>query len=241
MNFIKTVSISKYFTFLIVIFPILTIYKSPIPEIRLSTFILILLTPLVLKGVSKKNNIGSKVGKKFIVFFFYILFSTLLSILFLVEDFDINLIALRVTKFILLPTLVLLIINKKYFNLRYGLQLLEKITLIASVFLIFQTIIFYSTGILISGVIKPFLEYDAYATHDYLEMALPFYRPTSFFAEPSHFCYFAIVGLIYSLWGFIDKPKKIIYALIISLAILLSTSGQGLVLLIFCWTFYVLK
>ncbi len=58
------------------------------------------------------------------------------------------------------------------------------------------------------------------------------YRPSSIFLEPAHLAQYCIMGLIMCLF---DREKRIKEAIVISLGILCTTSGMGIVLVLLCW------
>jgi hypothetical protein len=61
------------------------------------------------------------------------------------------------------------------------------------------------------------------------------YRPSSFFFEPSQMCQYCFIGLMYSLYQWGKNKKSIGFGLFISLGMILTTSSQGIVLVIGCW------
>lgn len=64
-----------------------------------------------------------------------------------------------------------------------------------------------------------------------------FYRPSAFFLEPSHFFIYAFPHLFLVLFG--GKEKKHLYAaLLISLGMVLTTSGMGIAATVGAWVLY---
>lgn len=61
------------------------------------------------------------------------------------------------------------------------------------------------------------------------------YRPSAFFIEPSHFAKYCIWGLGFCLFGETQEIRK---AICISLGIILTTSGMGIILVAFMWFFW---
>lgn len=66
---------------------------------------------------------------------------------------------------------------------------------------------------------------------------MSFYRPSAIFLEPSHFAIYCIPVLFYNLFS--DRDKHIGGSVFISLGVLMSTSGIGLVALVAIWSLYV--
>ncbi len=234
-------SLEKYFySFFIVIFPLLTIYRSPVPGLRLSTLLLLLITPLLIEKSLTRNTLASKTSKFFFLLCLYLFCSTSFSVIFgSVINNDISLIYFRLFNFIIIPILGVFIFSKRYFDLNLGLRILINITIVSSIFLIFQTTVFYTTGKLLSGVFLSYVDYAQYAENDYSAWAKHLYRPTSFFTEPAHFCQFAFVGLVYSLFGNEYIQNRNLKALVISTAMILSTSVQGIMLVFLIWAIFI--
>lgn len=67
------------------------------------------------------------------------------------------------------------------------------------------------------------------------------FRPSSLFLEPAHFSYFVAVPLAYMLGVMRTNWKTIIGAMIITVALVLSTSSSGLLVLVICWAFFFSK
>lgn len=229
-----------FYSFFIVIFPLLTIYRSPIPGLRLSTLLLFLITPVLIEKSLTRNTLASKTSKLFFLLCLYLFCSTTLSVLFgSVINNDVSLIFFRLFNFIIIPTLGVFIFSKRYFDLTLGLKILINISIVSSIFLIFQTTVFYTTGKLLSGVFLSFVDYAQYAENDYSAWAKHLYRPTSFFTEPAHFCQFAFVGLVYSLFGNEYIQNRNLKAIVISTAMILSTSVQGIILVFLIWVIFI--
>ncbi len=67
---------------------------------------------------------------------------------------------------------------------------------------------------------------------------MDFYRPSAFFLEPSHLFLYAFPCLFLSLFSWYEKKESRICALLISLALVLSTSGMGIGVLLAAWVIF---
>lgn len=65
--------------------------------------------------------------------------------------------------------------------------------------------------------------------------AEPLYRPSAFFLEPSHMATYCTVGLLSALFG---RNPDFKIAVVVSVGLLLSTSGIGMILCAASWTCY---
>ena len=67
-----------------------------------------------------------------------------------------------------------------------------------------------------------------------------FYRPSAFFLEPSHFSLYSIPCLCMLLLSHSPEKKRIKKAALLTVGLVLSTSGLGIVICIFIWGIYIL-
>lgn len=63
------------------------------------------------------------------------------------------------------------------------------------------------------------------------------YRPSALFLEPAHLTQYCIIGMVFCLF---DEAPNMRNAIIISLGILCTTSGMGIVLVFVCWGWWFL-
>ncbi|TYZ24845.1 hypothetical protein [Selenomonas ruminis] len=111
-----------------------------------------------------------------------------------------------------------------------GYKLWKLFAVVSSIFILVQMTVFWTTGVIISGYL-PFL--DTIYTDDTVKMQgwdSTRYRPSSFFAEPSH--YGTYVGAFLLLYLFQGKNNKIIISLLV-LGIIVSVSSAGFTILFF--------
>lgn len=222
----------KIFTILIVILPIISVYKSPIPGVDMGTFLVILLIFFIV--LYSKNKLFTP--KWLVIMLIYIITSTLISLL--VQSTTLNLsVVLRCGKFVFLIVTILILGYNTLFDFKLGIKCLKIVSISAAIYIFIQTIVYRGFGILLPNGFLNYVTYDAYVSLDYTNMAIHFYRPSAFFLEPAHCVQYLSLYLCYSIFGY--KRKGILNewksAICISVGIILSGSGQGLLILGICW------
>jgi hypothetical protein len=114
-----------------------------------------------------------------------------------------------------------------------------RISIVATIYIIIQYIAYYGFGILLMGHISFMPIYSAQIYGEFTYNIKNFYRPTSFFLEPSHLVQYVTIGLILVLFRRKNFCKgDFLKAVFISAAVILSTSVQGIVVLAAIWTIW---
>lgn len=226
------INIKKAYTILIVCFPILSIYRSPISAVDLGTFLMCTLGAIVL--FLKRGEIQYK--KIILSLIIYVMTITIISIFSAPLYASTFSILVRMFRLVILLG-IFMFCDKEYFDLNYGMKLLQKITIIASIYLILQFLIYTVSGYILPSFIPGLTKLEGIAYRSTLSAYARFYRPTSFFLEPSSFVYFASLMLVCSLFleNYFVLEYKEITAVLITIAILLSTSGQGFIVISVTW------
>lgn len=240
---IQKISLKQLYTFFIIFYPFLNIYKSPIKFINLSSFIILIL--IVFLIISK--NFKSKIYKNdYVVFLFllalFLFFLTILSILIFQR---VNILSVVGRYFFLFFYIFLLRLTYDFFDVDLGIKVIRKLSVIACFTLIFQILFFYFFGILLK-VYVPFLKLNP-GLKGALELLysniknVNKFRPYTLLGEPSHFAYYISISLAVLL--FLDKnitSKKFKFVLgLYSVSLILSTSGTGIYLLVIIIIFYI--
>lgn len=118
------------------------------------------------------------------------------------------------------------------------------IGVLSSVFIVFQTIIYYLFHYYIPGTI-PFLKHqdflDAFANSVNSNLFNLTFRPRSFFTEPSTFSAYVAIALAFTLPNFWKNRKSTIETIIMSIGLLVSLSSTGIVLCIVMWLVYIIS
>ena len=133
------------------------------------------------------------------------------------------------------------------FDIKRLLKYCRYIAIIATALIMLQYFCFYLLGFHLQLVAIPLLNPSHAQWFGLIRTGLigvtgtrlAFYRPSSFFLEPSHFSIFCIpviATILFSRTG--DEKKERMTALFVSLGVLLSTSGMGIGAIVFCWGLY---
>lgn len=211
---------SKGYSLLLALLPVFMMYKVPVINLGVSTTMIFIsaIFAILLIVVNKKLYIVPTVCA-FLAYFFYIAFKS-----------NITGVCLCIAIIIHLLVIANGAIDekslKKYF---------EVISCIAAVCVIIQFFIhlFFNVHIpliRIDWCLDEMEKYRSAITTGIESEGI--YRPSAFFLEPSHFAQYASIGLASSL--LLGKPnyKK---ALLISMGIIFTTSGMGIVLVAAIW------
>lgn len=133
------------------------------------------------------------------------------------------------------------------FDIQTFIKYCRRIAIVATVLIILQYFCYYILGFHLQLVAIPLLDPSHSQWFGLIRTgligvtgrALGFYRPSSFFLEPSHFaiyCTPVIAATLFSRTG--DEKRERRLALFVSLGVLLSTSGMGIGAIVFCWGIY---
>ena len=220
------------YNFLCVYMPLLYIYSSFVPGVDWGTAIVLLCIPLFL-GETKRNNESAPS-----TLWAIIVYSTLCSLINLATGMyysEPTAIIMRTGRFAVVMFVMFYWGSSKLFVPEKYIKLLRGLSLFVAAYAILQTIVYKLTGIQLINVIGNVNSDLSILSDNGLQ-----YRPPSIFLEPSHVCYFLTPYLCFLLFftqHTNDKKskKKLFEAMIISLGMLFTTSGQGLIVLAVCW------
>ncbi len=220
---------NKTLAFLIAIIPIAYIYAFPFLINNFGNAILLLIClPIVLYNIYYDNHFIFDKAIKYYIFFS--LYTVIISLIYISRynnsDSNRSLIAFIVFTFVY----ILLIGYKKY--LVYFLRYYKSLSVLFSIFLIIQFVAYHFLAIKLSGIF-PFLKtYYEIEGEAFVIGFNEIVRISSFFIEPSHFALYVAPALCIFLWDIGDKSKyRSLYIIVIGLAMILSTSANGIILL----------
>jgi hypothetical protein len=188
-------------------------------------------------GMTKKENFNNEKSNGLVIISFYIVFITLISMS--IDSSQIVNVFVRSVRF-LFYVFTVYFLSKKFFDFKIAVEAIRKISIFATVYVILQTIIYRIFGLILKGFIPLIPLYTSqYESFNYeLQYKTMFYRPTSFFLEPAHFAQYIIFGLVICLFSDDFRLKNVFVALFLTAGIILSTSGQGLVIMVFIWLIF---
>lgn len=225
--------INKIWLIAIAMLPILNNYHISFLNQRLGIIVIILLTPFVLI-----NSIGRKYrkGRMHIIAFWVVV-----TIIFVVNA----IVNKTETSWIFEFLYLLLLISSIFISTRQSkvnsntfIYSVVWIATISSLIIIFQYMLYFVFSIHVPFIFKSLLsDQNRVLYNNLLETGMHsgYYRPSSIFLEPAHLAQFSVVALIFSLFLKNRKRIHILFPILISISILLSTSSQGIFLAIFIW------
>lgn len=226
--------LKNIYSVFVALLPIIAIYASGIPGLTLGDVLLAVFTCLSLL-VSYPENSRTRVFSILVVTCIYFVFTALVS-----NESETLTLIIRCIRFVFYVS-CLLATSRKLFRFKIAATSISVVTVFASLFIYLQYILYYMSYTILPGKI-PFINIylTDYLSIDYERMYLQhFFRPTSIFLEPAAFCQYAIVGLIIQL--FHSKSRtSVLFAVVTTLGIVLSTSMQGIVVACFLWIVWIL-
>ncbi|MGE5329460.1 MAG: hypothetical protein ACM3KR_08130 [Deltaproteobacteria bacterium] len=225
----------KLYTILVVMFPILSVYATPIPKLSAADMAMVLLLPIFIVGfLIKKNKIKSKVIPV-TVFIFYILLTLLMQIA-LKENVSV----LSTIRYVLY--LIFLLLAFEYFIFQYGVKVLKIVTLSVSIYVIIQYLTYSLFSFTLPWCIEGLKVMDeSFILMKQSEYYMTFYRPTGIFMEPTHFAQYCVVYLVYLLLYDVKQKLQLFNALLVTAAVIASGSSLGFIFLIIVWGIYYAK
>lgn len=229
----------KIYTALIALLPIISIYASGIPGVNLGElFLIVFLYYTIL--FNRKSVLNQNKEPMIVIFGGYIILSTLLSLF--IDSSQTNNVIIRMLRFVFY-LFVIFYLSRKFFDFEYASKLIMNASALGTIYIIIQNIFYRSWEIVLKGFV-PFLSvYNSqYETTNYSEIyQAQFYRPTSFFLEPAHYSQYALIGLVAYLFSAQPNRKNLLLSAFLTFGIVLSTSGQGIMIAGIIWVLFVLQ
>lgn len=230
--------LKKIYTIIVLSLPILSQYKSMIPGFSISDFMLLLIMSLIIFYLLKEDykiNVRITLKSPFFWFILYIICGSMLSSItqYYASIADIIIRSIRYIFYILCA----FFISSIFFDFDYFIKGYKKVAIFATVFIIVQTLLFKFKGYVLMGTI-PGLEVNnpGYSEEAINNLYTYFYRPSSIFLEPGYYAQYITPYLAYTLFTRNKTFKsKFIEALYLTVGLMLSTSGQGIIIGLFIW------
>lgn len=234
--------LTKIYTFIIITIPITSQYKSFIPGISIGDLFLLLSLPFAIYIFSYYGwDIKKTLENPFIWLAIYIIVGSLISVLFQQVGYSITDILVRSIRYIFY-IFCAVVISNLFFNFKYAMRWYGRLVLFATIYLILQVILYRTNGIFLTGTIPGLdLANELYDFEKSKILLANFFRPYSIFIEPGYYSQFVIPYLAYCLFKKNDESKpqpEIFKAVFITVGIVLSTSGQGLILGAVIWVIW---
>lgn len=220
--FLKNFSI-----WLLILLPVLNIYQVG----SLDLDVILMLAFAVAYVLTNQVISISPMGMRIIGFSFYILGISAINILLGVKYAYASDILLRSFKFCFY-LLVLFMLFSEYLTYENIMKVYRIVAYAAAFYLFLQTVFFYGAGITLPS------RFGSSQTAANYSIG----RLRSFYSEPAALAYSLIPLIACSLFGpqTITSKKSLTDAVVVSIAIVLSTSGQGILAAAFLWAIWVL-
>ena len=238
----------KAYTLITVLLPVLAVYSSPISGFDLGTFVVLGFGACCVLDLFIKNSWKIKFHGALLL---VVLYTALVTTITVIDTNSIHYsseisIIMRTARFVLMLVIMLFIATPSYFDYELFEKYLRRATLFVCVYAMAQFVFYTFTGlklINVFGATKQGVQFEA--TLDEYETT---YRPPSIFLEPSNVTYYIVPYLAISLFasfsemklGKRDKRRDIIDAIIITLGVVCTTSGQGAVVIAVGWLLWVI-
>lgn len=227
-------------TVCIFVIPILRYYDVIGTSISLYTFLRVILAfiALLLFFTSKKKSVNNSLSKSKMYFTFFCIYS--LFITFFYEIFtDLSLNSINTYLMFILTELLLILLFYIKFDAKKVFSIYSFFVWTIVIISIFQWVLIFS-NIRIDFKL-PFHEYSA--SWDFLN-GLKFGMialPTALFSERAHFSIYLVPYIAFTLFSKeLVLRKRLLKAIIVTIAVLVSVSGNGVILVLLCWALHFL-
>lgn len=226
----------RFYSVAVALLPVLASYASGVPGFSAADVILALCCVGAVLGnyFRRINEFTVKPVLIVVALYLIVLFDLITALVQQSPEYG-NMIIRAVRYFFYLAVVV--ICSCRMLDLALCKKAVKIITLLASVYIFLQYVLYTLFGVILRGYL-PFLRLyvEGYAATDYAALYSAMYRPTSFFLEPAHFARYAVVGVALLLFdGEKLRAGDVLGAVFASAAVLVSTSAQGYVLLALVW------
>lgn len=245
MYSIKTSKAGKasIFTFLIVFMVWANVYKLPNIPLGIGEIMMVIFFPLYFRfdiDFSLKNY-----ERGFIIWFFY---SFLVSLV-LFNYWEVPLSKFFSIARVFFYWILIFFLGKNLFSFEIFKKWLVVFSIALSLFILVQSVVYFSTGIYVPGYIlsAPLNDGGVYGWEMY-EMSLRnagwkgFLRPSGFLCEPAHCAEVLFLSILVVMFDENRKIlKKIFLMLLFTLAVFMTKSVEGVLLFVYAWLFFVIR
>lgn len=229
---------TRAYTWMVALLPNVAIYASGVPGINLGELALITVIGLIaLTSVSVVRGSAARLAPGLHLVAAYAGIVTMSTLLF--ADSAAVTVVPRLLRFVFY-LLVVDVASRRYFNASLGMKVVVGVAAANTAVIAIQSIIYNRFGVVWRGWL-PFLSLytEAYAKDDssalYTQL---FYRPTGLFLEPAHYSQYALLALVVVLFRWNERVFGLLLAVVFTAGIALSTSGQGILIVVLVWAIY---
>lgn len=228
---IKNDMLSKTYTFIVVSFPILSMYIV-ISSLTLGDLLLLSLFPILLfqkRAYTIKTFLSSILSFYFLYIFcqFYILYSF--------DFISSNDVVLRTLRY-LFYILCIILFSKRYFIPDYALVVYKYIAVFACLFLILQLLCLYFFNYYLPGYLPIFSVREDLLNFSFTSVSEN--RARSIFAEPAEFSTYIVTFLAIQLFSIRKNKNDLLLSLFLTISVFLSLSSTGILVSASIWLFW---
>ncbi len=194
------------------VLPVVMCFKIPIVNIGLSTALICLFVVFAVSKIKIGYNVTLKIVITAVIV--YLISRSLLA------PFNVVL--------LLIVYIHLIGFSNGTVDSRITRRTIELVSYVSSYIVIVQTLLYYVFGIRSTLLVEALLidENKYYVANQV--MASGMYRPSAFFLEPSHFAEYCCIGLLSILFPEKNRKSNKMWAIVIALGCLCTTSGIGI-------------
>lgn len=227
--------IDKIFTLCVILYPILSIYSTPIMGVTIADMLLGFILVYIVLGMIKYKKINRKnIVTPLLYIGIYILFQVLVLMLFKDSKY-INEIIMRSFRYIVY-IIVVSLLSRKFFKYTYAKIYLEKVSIFSTFYIIIQTILIRVFHYYLPGTIPGMtLTNELVSKFNETANQLTLIRPRSIFSEPAGYASYVIVFFVIKLFSCEYEKNRMKVCIFISIGILCSMSNTGIVLSVILW------
>lgn len=226
------------YSIMIGLLPLLSIYRDPLGIAEIGTILLIICIPIIIFfRLTEKIKLSHSIVNVVLILFLLDAGWTITFGNYNNSSFKTAYLTWIIMLICLIPHLIFGI--NILFDRIIAYKTVQFVTIINSIVIILQYFMHiflhsYLCVIIIKNLVPDAQKYGSYL---YTGTTGGVFRPAGFFLEPSHFSLYALVALLYLFVSEDQSQKRMINLLLVSVAIVLTTSSIGLFFVSIFWLF----
>lgn len=239
--------LSRLFTLLVIIYPLTSVYATPVKSVSIGDMLLLLLiVPLTIDILSRRSRLRVIPFWIYMVYAFIVTIASSMIFMGLSASYDMSNAINRLIRdgFFLI---IIAVFGSYYFDFKYGKKILTNFVIILGCFIIIQSLVYRIAGVYIPGIIPQLTttisggmtgsEYNSVFQHK--AVVYGFVKSSGFLAEPAIVGQVVSVVLLLELFSKERKPSKKL-CVFYSIILVLTFSTNSYVALIVCWVLWAL-
>lgn len=230
-------TLSILFSLFISVSSVIGVYASGIPGLSVADVLLVFFTFMCFALRTRPE--GRPIPLGLVALCMYTVVATSTSLLLQGNTEQLSDIVVRTVRYVFYIVCIVFT-SRRLFDFDVAKRWVLRVSILATVFILFQYAMYYSSGVIVNGFLSFVPLYESqYASLDYQRQFALMYRPSSFFLEPAWYSQYALVGLCLALFDERSSTARQSWiAALIALGICLSTSLQGVLLSVFAWLYW---